>query len=72
LIQLTDKIVSKAKLLIITWWLSHDNSLCLQDMAMMPSVTAGNPYENDPIIEQDLIDPDGGPLALYQIRRVNI
>jgi hypothetical protein len=29
-------------------------------MAMMPSGTAGNPYENDPIIEQDLIDPDGG------------
>lgn len=28
-------------------------------MAMMPSVTAGNPYANDPIIEQDLIDPDG-------------
>ena len=26
----------------------------------MPSATAGNPYENDPIIEQDLIDPDGG------------
>jgi hypothetical protein len=35
-------------------------------MAMMPSVTAGNPYENDPIIEQDLIDPDGGPLVLCQ------
>lgn len=35
-------------------------------MAMMPSVTAGNPYENDPIIEQDLIDPDGGPLVHYQ------
>jgi hypothetical protein len=28
-------------------------------MAMMPSATAGNPYENDPVIEQDLIDPDG-------------
>lgn len=28
-------------------------------MAMMASATAGNPYENDPIIEQDLIDPDG-------------
>lgn len=27
---------------------------------MMPSAAAGNPYENDPIIEQDLIDPDGG------------
>ncbi|KAF7504238.1 hypothetical protein GJ744_002560 [Endocarpon pusillum] len=27
-------------------------------MAMMPSATSGNPYENDPVIEQDLIDPD--------------
>jgi hypothetical protein len=33
-------------------------------MAMMPSATAGNPYENDAVIEQDLIDADGALLVL--------
>ncbi len=35
---------------------------------MMPSATAGNPYENDPVIEQDLIDPDGKSCPLSKIQ----